>query len=199
MKQIAYFIPHQCLILSLIFIWGWLPNSAFAEDTTSQIPGVYSNYPADGERDLSNKLGATHFIPLDLLIIDLLEALDQITKYRIPNEPPPVQKVAHSVVEEYACQKPCAALAVYRAGEGVYLDESMKPETNVFARSVLLHELVHYVQDMNHELIDLKDCERWYRREQEAYAVQKRFLEIVGSQIRVAYSQGQACDSSVDK
>ena len=44
------------------------------------------------------------------------------------------------------------------------------------------------------ELIELKDCERWYRREQEAYAIQKRFLEIVGSQIRVAYSQGQACD-----
>jgi hypothetical protein len=44
----------------------------------------------------------------------------------------------------------------------VYLDEAMDPETNVFARSVLLHELVHYVQDMNEELIELKDCERWY-------------------------------------
>ena len=106
--------------------------------------------------------------------------------------------MTHSVVEQYACQKPCAALAVYRAGEGVYLDESLKPETNVFARSVLLHEIVHYVQDMNDELVNLKECERWYRREQEAYAVQKRFLEIVGSQIRVAYSQGQACDSDLD-
>ena len=47
---------------------------------------------------------------------------------------------------------------------------------------------------MNKELVDIKECERWYRREQEAYALQKRFLEIVGSQIRVAYSQGQACD-----
>lgn len=182
-----------------MLISSWLLTVIFAgfpafAERTSNIPGVYSNYPSDGERDLSRKLGKTHYIPMDNLILDLLVALDQITKYRIPAEPPVIQKVPHSVVEQYACQKPCGALAVYREGEGVYLDEAMDPETNVFARSVLLHELVHYVQDMNEELIELKDCERWYRREQEAYAIQKRFLEIVGSQIRVAYSQGQACD-----
>jgi hypothetical protein len=199
MKHPIWRKVHFWFIFSLSCTFIGLFDLALAEETTSQIPGVYSNYPSNSERDLSKKLGKTHFIPLDALILDLLEALDQITKYRIPDEPPPVQKVAHSVVEQYACQKPCAALAVYRSGEGVYLDESMKPETNVFARSVLLHELVHYVQDMNHELVDLKDCERWYRREQEAYAVQKRFLEIVGSQIRVAYSQGQACEPAVDK
>ncbi len=69
----------------------------------------------------------------------------------------------------------------------------MNPETNVFARSVLLHELVHFVQDINRELASVRDCERWYRREQEAYAIQKRFLEMIGSQIRVAYSAGDAC------
>ena len=199
MRYLAYSSCQCLLILSSILICWALSNSVLAEETTSRIPGVYSNYPSDGERDLSNKLGKTHHIPLEVLILDLLDALDQITKYRIPDVPPTVQKVAHSVVEQYACQKPCAALAVYRAGEGVYLDESMTPETNVFARSVLLHELVHYVQDMNDELVNLKDCERWYRREQEAYAIQKRFLEIVGSQIRVAYSQGQACDSDLDE
>ena len=199
MRYLAYPSCQCLLILSSILICWALSNSVLAEETTSRIPGVYSNYPSDGERDLSNKLGKTHHIPMEVLILDLLDALDQITKYRIPDVPPTVQKVAHSVVEQYACQKPCAALAVYRAGEGVYLDESMTPETNVFARSVLLHELVHYVQDMNDELVNLKDCERWYRREQEAYAIQKRFLEIVGSQIRVAYSQGQACDSDLDE
>lgn len=199
MRYLAHRSRYCWLILTSMFMCHTLSNTVFAEERTSQIPGVYSNYPSDGERDLSYKLGKTHYIPMDVLILDLLDALDQITKYRIPKEPPTVQKVAHSVVEQYACQKPCAALAVYRAGEGVYLDESMKPETNVFARSVLLHELVHYVQDMNDELVSLKDCERWYRREQEAYAIQKRFLEIVGSQIRVAYSQGQACDTGLDK
>tara|TARA_E500000081_G_scaffold141831_1_gene160093 strand:- start:105 stop:701 length:597 start_codon:yes stop_codon:yes gene_type:complete len=198
MRHPVCFKGYYWLILGSIFICNGLNGLVFAEETTSKIPGVYSNYPSDGERDLSYKLGKTHHIPMDVLVLNLLEALDQITKYRIPDAPPAIQKVTHSVVEQYACQKPCAALAVYRAGEGVYLDESLKPETNVFARSVLLHEIVHYVQDMNDELVNLKECERWYRREQEAYAVQKRFLEIVGSQIRVAYSQGQACDSDLD-
>lgn len=182
------------LLTGLSVIGCGLSSAVAVEETTSQIPGVYSNYPADGGRDLSQILGQTQHIPTDRLVSDLLAALDQITKYRIPETPPLIRKVPGSLVQQYACQKPCGALAVYRAGEGVYLDESMEPETNVFARSVLLHELVHYVQDVNKELLDLKECERWYRREQEAYAVQKRFLEIVGSQIRVAYSQGQACD-----
>jgi len=52
---------------------------------------------------------------------------------------------------------------------------------------------VHFVQDVNRELASVRDCERWYRREQEAYAIQKRFLEMIGSQIRVAYSAGDAC------
>jgi hypothetical protein len=179
------------LLTGLSVIGCAISSAVAAEETTSQIPGVYSNYPSDGGRDLSQTLGQTEHIPTDRLVSDLLAALDQITKYRIPETHP----LPGSLVQQYACQKPCGALAVYRAGEGVYLDESMEPETNVFARSVLLHELVHYVQDMNKELVDVRECERWYRREQEAYALQKRFLEIVGSQIRVAYSQGQACDS----
>ena len=170
-----------------------------AQEATSNNPSVYSNHPSDGGRNLSQILGETHHIPMEKLLPYLLVALDQITKYRIPDTPPLIRKVPGSLVQQYACQKPCGALAVYRTGEGVYLDESMEPETNVFARSVLFHELVHYVQDMDKELVDIKECERWYRREQEAYALQKRFLEIVGSLIRVAYTQGQACDPDRDE
>ena len=182
------------LLTILFFVGEGFSTGMASREETSNIPGVYSNYPSDGARNLSQMLGQTHHIPMEKLVSDLLVALDQITKYRIPDALPKVRKVPGHVVQQYACQKPCGALAVYRTGEGVYLDEAMEPETNVFARSVLLHELVHYVQDMNKELVDIKECERWYRREQEAYALQKRFLEIVGSQIRVAYSQGQACD-----
>jgi hypothetical protein len=69
----------------------------------------------------------------------------------------------------------------------------LQPESNVFARSVLLHELVHYVQDVSNELAAVRPCERWYRREQEAYAIQKRFLALLGSQMRVGYSAGSTC------
>ena len=65
----------------------------------------------------------------------------------------------------------------------------------MFDRSVLLHELVHYVQEMENEHGDMKPCLRWYHREQEAYAIQKTFLVVVGSPVRVAYSAHRdACE-----
>ena len=88
-----------------------------------------------------------------------------------------------------------AARAFYRPGEGIYLDDSLKPEANLFDRSILLHELVHYVQDMSGERADVKPCLRWYQREQEAYAIQKVFLGMTGSPTRVGYSAHKStCD-----
>jgi hypothetical protein len=91
-----------------------------------------------------------------------------------------------------ACTSKCGALATYQPGEGIFLDERLRPETNLFDRSVLLHELVHYVQELNHERGDAKPCERWYYREVEAYAIQKTFLMLVGSPVRVGYSANKS-------
>ena len=75
------------LLTGLSVIGCGLSSAVAVDETTSQIPGVYSNYPADGGRDLSQILGQTQHIPTDRLVSDLLAALDQITKYRIPETP----------------------------------------------------------------------------------------------------------------
>jgi len=126
----------------------------------------------------------------------LVSALDQISKYPRPVALPEIIKVPHERIEEMVCHaKKCAARAFYRPGEGIYLDDSLKPETNLFDRSILLHELVHYVQDMSGERADVKPCLRWYQREQEAYAIQKVFLGMTGSPTRVGYSAHKStCD-----
>jgi len=91
-------------------------------------------------------------------------------------------------------------LATYQPGEGIFLNERLKPETNLFDRSVLLHELVHYVQELNHERGDSRPCERWYYREIEAYAIQKSFLVMVGSSYRVGFHTNKAtCDAQDDQ
>jgi hypothetical protein len=155
--------------------------------------GMYSTYVDTRARFFGDELGDTYPIPMNDLLPALLVAVDFLSKYPRPDELPPVHRVPHATIEQFACGKPCAALAVYRPGEGIYLDEALKPESNIFARSVLLHELVHYVQDVSHELVAIRPCERWYRREQEAYAIQKRFLALLGSQMRVGYSAGSTC------
>ncbi len=155
---------------------------------------MYSTYVDDRSEFFSDELGKADPIPLAQLVPELLTAIDQLSKYAIPQELPGVHRVPHEKIEQLTCGGgKCAALAAYRPGEGIYIDEALKPETDIFARSVLLHELVHYVQDVANELASAEACDRWYRREQEAYAIQKRFLMLVGSQVRVAYSAASSC------
>ena len=156
--------------------------------------GMYSTYADESRKFFSDELGKVDAIPMAQLVPELLMAIDQLSKYAIPQALPGVHRVPHEKIEELACGgSKCAALAAYRSGEGIYIDESLKPETDIFARSVLLHELIHYVQDISNELASAEPCDRWYRREQEAYAIQKRFLMLVGSQVRVAYSAASSC------
>lgn len=162
-------------------------------DRPSAGNGMYSTYADTRARFFGGELGDTYPISMDDLLPALLVAVHHLSKYPHPDQLPPVHRVPHATIEQLACGRACAALAAYRPGEGIYLDDALKPESNVFARSVLLHELVHYVQDVSNELTAVRPCERWYRREQEAYAIQKRFLVLLGSQMRVGYSAGTTC------
>ena len=159
--------------------------------------GMYSTYAYDGSavsRKFMGNAGAESLTEAELMPA-LVAALDQLSMYHRPVGLPEVIRVPHERIEALVCNAKCAALAVYRPGEGIYLDEKLKPETDLFARSILLHELVHYVQDMNDEHGDMRPCMRWYHREQEAYAIQKIFLFTTGSPTRVGYSAHKSpCD-----
>lgn len=181
-------------LLGMMFTSTALGDDGPIKSSPSAGNGMYSVYPNAAAPFFGDVLGDDYPIPMDDLLPALLRAINQMSKYPLPKTLPPVYRVPHSKIEALVCTQACAALATYRPGEGIYIDDGLKPESSIFARSVLLHELVHYLQDMTNELGGAKECERWYRREQEAYAIQKRFLMLVGSQIRVAYSAGAACD-----
>ena len=163
----------------------------------AKVAGMYSNYADEGSVVSRKYLGNAGVDVLSEaeLMPALVLALDQISKYHRPVAVPEVIRVPHEVIEEMVCHAKCGALAAYRPGAGIYLDQKLKPETDLFARSILLHELVHYVQDMNGEHADMRPCMRWYQREQEAYAIQKIFLFMTGSPTRVGYSAHHStCD-----
>ncbi len=151
---------------------------------------MYSNYADDGSVVSRTYLGNAGVDVLSEaeLMPALVSALDQLSKYHRPVALPEIIRVPHERIEAMVCNAKCGALATYRPGEGIYLDDRLKPETQLFDRSILLHELVHYVQDMSDEHGDMRPCMRWYQREQEAYAIQKIFLFMTGSPTRVGYS-----------
>ena len=159
--------------------------------------GMYSNYADDGSVVSRKYLGNAGVDVLSAaeLMPALVSALDQISKYHQPVALPEIIRVSHERIEAMVCKAKCGALATYQPGAGIYLDERLKPETDLFDRSILLHELVHYLQDMSDEHGDVRPCMRWYQREQEAYAIQKIFLFMTGSPTRVGYSANKAtCD-----
>jgi hypothetical protein len=159
--------------------------------------GMYSNYADQGSVATQKYLGdaGAEVLSDAELMPALVSALYQISKYQRLVALPEIIRVPHERIERMVCPGKCAALAAYIPGAGIYLDEKLNPGRDLFHRSILLHELVHYAQDMSEEHDDMKPCMRWYQREQEAYAIQKIFLFMTGSPTRVGYSaQKSTCD-----
>ena len=190
-----------------MLLFGGLSASTFAgtkaEEHSSTGPGMYSTYIDKRNRYFSDDLRSSQPIAMEDLLPSLMEAIDRLSQYPIPDSFPPVHRVPHEKIEELACGgKKCAALAAYHSEEGIYIDNALNPETDVFARSVLLHELVHYVQDVSDDFAGAEPCQRWSRREQQAYAIQMRFLALAESESVVAAyigSTGIACPPGADR
>jgi len=190
------------LLLSFILAWPALAAEKHtkAKQNGVESEGMYSNYVDKGYSEFDKYLGDTRPLTEGELVPALLSAIDQLSKYPRPAVVPEIFRVPQERLQELACTSQCRVLATYQPGEGIFLDERLKPETNLFDRSVLLHELVHYVQELNHERGDAKPCERWYYREVEAYAIQKAFLSLVGSPSRVGFHANKAiCDALDDQ
>ncbi len=86
-----------------------------------------------------------------------------------------VPKIQADIAARY-CGRPCAVRAALIDGE-IWLDESMDM-ADTFNVSVLLHELVHYVQWARYG--PATDCLDHRARELQAYAIQIYALERVG-------------------
>jgi hypothetical protein len=95
---------------------------------------------------------------------------------RLEIAPPQVRFVPQQEIARVACGQPCFARAYYEPGKGVVLDEQLRPHEDLVARSILLHEIVHHVQHHHNSYGELAECERFRRREREAYALQNEFL-----------------------
>lgn len=175
-----------------------LPAPAGAEPAAAAPSGMYSRPAAPNHRDFEKLLGDPSPIAMERLLPALLYAISRLSKYPVPEQMPVLHRVPREKLEEMTCIGKCAVLANYKPGDGIYLADELEPESNIFARSVLLHELVHYVQDLVNDRGNLEDCLRWYYREVEAYGIQRRFLLRIGSPIRVGYlPERTACNEEL--
>jgi hypothetical protein len=107
-----------------------------------------------------------------------------------PPEPPIVLRKPHSFFVEHACGgKECRVYGWYAGGRKLYIEQSMDPEKNLIAASVVVHEMVHYLQasagnGLPHGGAAFRDkpgCEAALDMERQAYAVQREYLRRYGS------------------
>jgi hypothetical protein len=153
-------------------------------------PSLHAAYQDDSliARSTERMLGRGEFASMPELVDSLLRLMPTLTRYHQPDSQPPVFRVTRAQIEAQMCGgQPCAMRAWYLPGEGIYLEDTLHPESDLFDRSVLFHELVHYLQELNAEGEALDACNRWYQREVQAYGLQNRYLGLTGSSARVSH------------
>lgn len=123
------------------------------------------------------------------LINDMFVAISAIAGYAVPAEPPPLHIVMAQTIQQMACEKPCRVRALYVPERGVFVGEDLNFD-DPYARSVLLHELVHHQQHLHAKFEEIADsCQRQYQQELEAYNVQNWYLKRHGQDLRFVIGQ----------
>ena len=119
------------------------------------------------------------------LVAQLLAAIHSISGYPLPDAAPAVRLASLSEMQAIVCRGPCQVRGFYTRENGVVLNETLDLAHDTTAQSVLLHELVHYVQQLSGKFERLPDrCDRWFAREYEAYEIQNAYLRARGSALR---------------
>jgi hypothetical protein len=113
---------------------------------------------------------------LNTLAKHLLSEIEHLSRYWKSKELPAISMVSQDEINRVVCKKPCAVRAAYIPDRGVLLADNLDPLNVPLDRSILVHELVHYLQEINNRYSDLTPCKRWFQREHEAYAVQNQYL-----------------------
>ena len=122
------------------------------------------------------------------LITSLLLWISLNSGYNLPQGAPEIARISHDSLSQMACAKDCPVLGFYpdskyenpftRAGvRRIYLDQRMNLEEDICAVSILVHELVHYVQEENNAFEEIGDPkERYIAEEIEAHQIQAKYL-----------------------
>jgi hypothetical protein len=122
------------------------------------------------------------------LVSDLFAAISAVSSYPQPYHLPPVQLRPVAELQTMVCRSECQVRGFYLPRRGVFLNDNLDIRNDVVARSVLLHELVHHLQEVKGRFNSAPNqCQRWWSREREAYEIQNAYLRENGSAVRFAF------------
>jgi len=120
-----------------------------------------------------------------------------LSGYPSPPEPPEVVMQPHSFFVQRACNaRECKVLGWYDGGHSIYIDERLDVQNDLLASSIVVHEMVHYLQAVARgddgpktgAFTTMPSCQQLIHWESEAYGVQREFIMRQGSYLPVGMS-----------
>ena len=114
---------------------------------------------------------------MDEILSIMLSWAVTLSGYPAPATPPVVQMVPHGFMVDHACRgKECHVQGWFPGGRIIYLDDQLDPVKGLYDSSVLLHELVHYLQQESKSSGIHSSCDANVAAEREAYGAQREYL-----------------------
>jgi hypothetical protein len=119
-----------------------------------------------------------------------------LSGYSAPADMPQVVTVSHQVLVNRACGgRECKVMGWFPPGDEIYLDDRLNARDSLFASSVVVHEMVHYLQHKSGKYAGPMTCEKAVEMEREAYGVQREYLVRYGVYRPVGISMhGVGCE-----
>jgi hypothetical protein len=174
--------PRTIAVLAFA-VAALLPGAGAADQSgvarATQYGASVAVAPAPQDSAMAARIGRPD--TMDELVSRLLRAVGDLSGHHAQDVRPQVTRLPLSELQRRLCGGPCTVRAAYVPGEGLYIDETLRPDLNAYHQSILFHELVHHVQEERGLHAELDGCNRWRLREIEAYRLQNRFLAAVGA------------------
>ena len=128
------------------------------------------------------------------LLAVLLSWTVSLSPYEHPGEPPSLEFKPHQFFIEHACGgvEKCRVLAWYDNNGTIFVDQRLYGNTDANTRSVIVHELAHYLQDLSGEYGDM-NCNLYAKREREAHSIQRQYLNRIAGRFTVNFTHYAPC------
>ena len=132
------------------------------------------------------------FETLNELIVALLLWITTNTEYKEPKKFPEVEFLEQKELSQLACKRDCEILALTPDNPKytIYLSKQLSPMDDICHRGILLHELIHILQDDQNIFTNYESKTKKHLREMDALVNHNVYLSQYGK--KILYSNGFA-------
>lgn len=128
------------------------------------------------------------------MITVLLSWTVHLSNYPLPQELPVIEYRPHDFFIKHVCfgDVKCKVAGWYNDEGIIFLDQRVKGQDDAITRSLIVHEIVHYLQDLSGKF-DPDSCDDHLIREREAYSVQRQYINRIAGRFAAIYINFPPC------